>query len=199
MMFAGGAILLAMIVPGLLPDGSGRSEQSPRNNTRAMADQDGIGGSTRRSNNRDGRKSDNRTGSRVKSTNAPRSSAGGGSVMISRDASGHFQTVARMNGRRVPVLVDTGATNVAINVSLARRLGISLGGEDFIHQAQTANGLVKIAKATIRDVRIGAIVLDEVEAVVLPDNALSNTLLGSSFLNRLTKYQVQNGELRMTQ
>jgi len=124
---------------------------------------------------------------------------GGRSVIIARDSSGHYNTVVRMNGSRVKVLVDTGATSVAINKTTARRLGIHLSDADFIHKASTANGTTLYARAKINSIRIGGIVVDNVDAAVLDDRSLSGTLLGMAFLGRLSKVQVENGELKLTQ
>jgi len=123
----------------------------------------------------------------------------GRSYVIESDQYGHFNTVARMNGMRIPVLVDTGATSVAINKSTARRLGISLRSDDFKHKARTANGIALFARAKIRNIRIGGIVIDEVDASVLDDKSLSTTLLGMSFLKRLTKFEMSGGRFKMIQ
>lgn len=128
-----------------------------------------------------------------------RKSQGGRSIIVPQDAQGHFRVTTRMNGRRIPVLVDTGATSVAINMRTARRLGIELKQDDFKYEANTANGKTAYAKANIREVRIGGILVNDVPAAVLSDQALSSTLLGMSFLKRLSKYSVEDGELKMTQ
>ena len=57
----------------------------------------------------------------------------------------------------------------------------------------------RAATATIARLEIGRISVDNVEAVVLDDTALNNTLIGISFLKRLGKYQVENGALLLTQ
>jgi aspartyl protease family protein len=96
-------------------------------------------------------------------------------------------------------LIDTGATVVAINASTARRIGIVLTPSDFTHSVVTANGETKAAAATIDTVRIGKIYIDKVPAVVLEDSALSGTLVGMSFLKRLSKYEVENGAMILQQ
>ncbi len=129
---------------------------------------------------------------------APKSS-GSYSATIERDASGHFKTIARMNGRRIPVLVDTGATSVAISMATARRLGIRVERDDFKHSVSTANGKIKAAQAVIKEVRVGRISVRDVDALVIDGNVLSETLLGMAFLNKLSRYSVENGELQLTQ
>ena len=96
-------------------------------------------------------------------------------------------------------LIDTGATMVAINMSTARQIGIKLGNADFRGSAETANGRTRAAFVTINRLEIGRISVDNVEAAVLDDKALSGTLIGMTFLNRLRRYQVENGALLLEQ
>lgn len=130
---------------------------------------------------------------------APRLAAAvsGRKARIEGDASGHFVTDFTLNGREVRALVDTGATAVAMNVSTARRIGISLSPADFVHAVTTANGRAKAATARIDRIEIGPIRQRNVEAIVLEDSALSGTLIGMSFLRRLSKVEVVNGALVM--
>ncbi len=116
-----------------------------------------------------------------------------------RSSNGHYEFTTRMNGARVEVLVDTGAGGVAINESTARRLGIRLQRSDFKYKSSTANGITHYAAATIREIRIGRIILRDVRAAVLRDKSLNVTLLGMSFLNRLKKFEFSNGTLILTQ
>lgn len=123
----------------------------------------------------------------------------GRSTKIKGDRRGHFLAKAKMNGRRIEVLVDTGATSVAINKSTARRLGIKLSNSDFKYKVNTANGTVKAASAIIDRIEIGRVSVKNVQAAVLPDSSLSSTLLGMSFLGQLRSFEVRHGELILTQ
>ncbi|MCQ0990490.1 retropepsin-like aspartic protease family protein [Jiella marina] len=118
-------------------------------------------------------------------------------VRIPGDAGGHFRTDARMNGRSVPVLVDTGASVVALNETTARRIGVSLLPGDFIHPVQTANGTTQAAPARISEIEIGPIRVRNVDAIVIRDEALGTTLLGNSFLNQVGSFSVENGEMTL--
>ncbi|MEX0346299.1 MAG: TIGR02281 family clan AA aspartic protease [Rhizobiaceae bacterium] len=120
-------------------------------------------------------------------------------VAISMDAHGHFSGDFKLNGRRVNSLIDTGATLVAINKSTARRIGLNLMPNDFKYEVNTANGKAKAAAAKIARLQIGRIYVENVEAVVLNDRALDNTLIGMSFLNRLRKFRVENRVLHLEQ
>lgn len=120
-------------------------------------------------------------------------------VIIDGDETGHFNAEFRLNGRVVRGMVDTGATLVALNVSTARRIGIRLGPGDFRYSVRTANGEARAAGAVIEKLQIGRILVENVEAVVLDDDALDQTLIGASFLNRLGKYQAEDGTLLLVQ
>ena len=129
----------------------------------------------------------------------PRRNVRSGRAVIPRDARGHYTVEARLNGRRVDVLIDTGASAVAINRSLAKRLGIRLRDRDFRHVANTANGRTRMALATLDKVRIGRVELRDVEAAVLDDASLDGVLLGMSFLGRLERFGVEGGDLVLVQ
>ncbi len=123
----------------------------------------------------------------------------GRKARIKMDSRGHFVTSARMNGRNIEVLVDTGATSVAINKRTARQLRIILQAADFKHTVNTANGSTKAASAIIDKIQIGNVTVRNVQAVVLDDKALSSTLLGMSFLKELRSFEVKNQELLLVE
>jgi len=123
----------------------------------------------------------------------------GRKARIKMDDRGHFQTDARMNGRKISVLVDTGATSVAINKSTARRMGIRLSAKDFKYKVNTANGTTKAAATVIKRVEIGKVHVNNVRAMVLDDSSLKGTLLGMSFLGELRSFGVKNRELILEQ
>ena len=123
----------------------------------------------------------------------------GRKVRLTADARGHFTADFKFNGRRIDAIIDTGATLVALNVSTARRIGIPIAASDFKYTVETANGKTPAASTTIDNLQIGRIVVENVPAVVLEDKALKDTLIGVSFLNKLGKYQVEDGVLLMVQ
>ena len=123
----------------------------------------------------------------------------GRKVRLSADASGHFNADFKLNGRTVPAMIDTGATVVALNRTTARRIGLNVAESAFMNHAQTANGRVRAAPVTIDRLALGRIELRDVEAVVLDDRALSETLIGMSFLSRLKRYSVEGGALALEQ
>ncbi|WP_027060179.1 TIGR02281 family clan AA aspartic protease [Mesorhizobium loti] len=123
----------------------------------------------------------------------------GRKVVVAADGRGHFSSTFKLNGRQVDGMIDTGATLVAVNTSTARRIGLSLNPSDFSHEVSTANGSIKAAVVMIDRLQIGSISVDDVQAIVLDDKALQTNLIGMSFLNRLGKYQAENGTLLLVQ
>ncbi|WP_426240551.1 retropepsin-like aspartic protease family protein [Pararhizobium sp. DWP1-1-3] len=124
--------------------------------------------------------------------------AGGNGVIMQPGPGGHFLGTFTINGRKADGMVDTGASMIAINISTARKLGISTGSLSFTARANTANGIVKGASVMLDRVEIGTITVKDVEAMVLPDKSLSGMLVGMSFLNKLSSYRVENGALHLT-
>ncbi len=139
------------------------------------------------------------TAHQVMPTSAKKPTVRGRTAILEGDGRGHFLATAKMNGRKVQVLVDTGATSVAINKKTARRLGIKLSASDFTQIVNTANGKVKVAAVVIKKISIGKITVNNVRAAVLPNKALDGTLLGMSFLSELSGFYVQNNQLVMKQ
>jgi aspartyl protease family protein len=121
-----------------------------------------------------------------------------GKVIIPMAQNGHFVAEFKLNGRRIEAMVDTGATAVAINESVARQIGERLTNADFRYSVNTANGKAKAAVINIEDITIGRIRVSNVQAMVLEDGALDGVLIGMSFMNKLRKFSVENGELILT-
>jgi aspartyl protease family protein len=121
------------------------------------------------------------------------------SVVVPRDARGHFQVDARVDGGRLSFMVDTGASVIALTASDAARLGIHPSPGEFVAEVRTANGTVRAAPTRLDAVEVGDLVVRDVAAVVLPDEALSDNLLGLSFLSRLRRFEYSDGKLVLEQ
>lgn len=119
--------------------------------------------------------------------------------VVARDPRGHFGVDARVSGRRVNFMVDTGASTVALTASDAARLGIRPSPHDFAAEVRTANGAVRAAPVRLDRIEIGGLALRDVDAMVLPDRALQDNLLGLSFLSRLRRFEYSNGRLVLEQ
>ncbi len=131
----------------------------------------------------------------------PVAAAGSGprSVTVSRDWRGQIEVDAVVNGRRVGFMVDTGASVIALTASDAARLGIRPAPRDFVTEVKTANGTVRAAPAKLDKVEVGDLVVRDVAALVMPDAALSDNLLGLSFLSRLRRFEYSAGRLVLEQ
>ena len=125
--------------------------------------------------------------------------AGRRSVSIARDGRGHFQTEGRIDGQRVGFMVDTGASVIALNESSAARIGVRPSQNDYDAIVTTANGKVKAARTRLAMVDVGGLIVRDVDAMVLPDEALSENLLGLSFLSKLKRFEFANGRMVLEQ
>ena len=114
-----------------------------------------------------------------------------GDVTLRASDAGHFETDAEINGRSVEVMVDTGATLVALTYEDAERAGIYLKSADFTHSVSTANGEAKIAPVEISSINIGGITVRNVSGAVSERGKLHRTLLGMSFLGRLSRVDMR--------
>jgi len=121
------------------------------------------------------------------------------SVIVPRDHRGHFEVDGRVDGRHLKFMVDTGASVIALTASDAATLGIHPANREFAALIRTANGTVRGAPITLNMVEIQDIMLRDVAAMVLPDGALSDNLLGLSFLSRLRRFEYAEGRLVLEQ
>lgn len=125
--------------------------------------------------------------------------SGGRSHSIARDQRGHFQTEGRIDGQRIGFMVDTGASVVALNETSAARFGLRPSPADYNATVTTANGKIKAARTRIAMLDVGGLIVRDVDAMVLPDTALSENLLGLSFLSRLKRFEYASGRLVLEQ
>jgi aspartyl protease family protein len=123
----------------------------------------------------------------------------GRTLNIPHDAQGHFATDGRIEGQRIGFMVDTGASVIALNESSAARFGLRPSRGDYNATVTTANGTIKAARTRIAMVDVGGLVVRDVDAMVLPDEALSENLLGLSFLSRLKRFEYANGMMVLEQ
>jgi aspartyl protease family protein len=125
--------------------------------------------------------------------------AGSRSLSIPRDSRGHFQTDGRIDGQRIDFMVDTGASVIALNERTAARFGLRPTPADYRMTVSTANGTIKAAPTRLAMVDIGGLIVRDVDAMVLPDEALSENLLGLSFLSKLKRFEYANGKMVLEQ
>lgn len=132
---------------------------------------------------------------------APVQTAGSNShsVVIAPGSNGHFQVEGRIDGRRMDFMVDTGASLVALTARDAAMLGIHPAERDYVATVKTANGVVRAAPVKLGMVEIDDLSVRNVAAMVMPDGALSDNLLGLSFLSRLHRFEYSEGKLVLEQ
>lgn len=128
----------------------------------------------------DGRKRVLRVGQNVASQS---SGNGPATVVLTADSGGHFLTTGNINGATVRFIVDTGASMISLGASDARRIGIDASkGQQGM--ANTANGQTVVTRVKLDTVRVGEIVMNNVDALVHQQD-MPFALLGMSFLNRM--------------
>lgn len=106
-------------------------------------------------------------------------------VFIAADSKGHYRATGQINGFNVDFLVDTGATLVAINVLVAKRLGINYKLKGKESRTETASGITKTYIVNLKRLRLGNIELRNVKGSVHEGNFPRTSLLGMSFLGKL--------------
>jgi aspartyl protease family protein len=129
----------------------------------------------------------------------PEPTRSGHSMMLDSDRQGHFKVEARVDGRRIDFMVDTGASLVVLRKSAAAEVGIRPLPADYTATVSTANGKIKAARAKLDRIELGDITVFDVPALVLPDEVLSQNLLGVSFLSKLRRYEYANGRMVLEQ
>ena len=121
------------------------------------------------------------------------SEGSGKQIVITSESGGHFVTSGSINGKSVRFMVDTGATSVAMSQVEAERIGLDYknGQRGF---TSTANGPVPAYRANLASVRIGDVMVYNVDAIVIPA-PMPYVLLGNSYL---TRFQMRRENDRMT-
>jgi aspartyl protease family protein len=122
-----------------------------------------------------------------------------GVVRVPDRGDGHFQVEARIGARRIPFLVDTGATIVALTWETGRELGLVSASDSMDVAVTTANGTVRGKSVVVPRLDVESLSVSSVKGIVLPRGALSSNLLGMSFLGRLKQFSVAQNTLILEQ
>jgi aspartyl protease family protein len=120
------------------------------------------------------------------------------SLTVRASEGGHFAVDARVDGRRIPFMIDTGASEITIRASDAARLGFHPSERDYSIRINTANGAGRAAQVELRMVEVGDIVVRDLRALVVPDTMLNVNLLGMRFLSRV-RWSHERGKLMLEQ
>ena len=100
-------------------------------------------------------------------------------IVLQRNSYGHYVSSGTINGHRVTFLLDTGASDIAIPESIAKRIGLSKGRTMVV---KTASGNAKAYRTRLDSVALGEIKLYDLNATILPDITGDEILLGMNFL-----------------
>jgi aspartyl protease family protein len=135
------------------------------------------------------------------STDAPRAStvlrpSSNRTLVYHADRRGHFSLTAAVNGAAIRLVVDTGASLVALSLDDASAAGIARNELVFNEITQTANGRVRFAPVMLREIRVEHLTINNVPAAVIEN--LDQSLLGMSFLKRLKSFEMREGTLTIS-
>jgi aspartyl protease family protein len=126
----------------------------------------------------------------------PRAEPALNTLVYPANRAGHVIVDAVVNGAPMRMLVDTGASFVTLTPADAHAAGIISSELVFDRRASTANGFVRMATVTLREIRLGQLSISDVHAAVLEN--LNVSLLGMTFLARLQSYEMRDGKLTIT-
>ncbi|GAB4511362.1 MAG: TIGR02281 family clan AA aspartic protease [Roseibium sp.] len=121
-----------------------------------------------------------------------------GTILIVRDAGGHFVVDARTNGARTEYLLDTGASAVVLTLGDAHRAGYRPEDLSFTVPVSTANGRTLVAPVKIDAITIGDHTVRDIRGFVAREGSLEASLLGMSALDRLRSWRIEGDRLIMT-
>src|SRR5262252_7737893 len=119
----------------------------------------------------------------------------GRSVEVARAFNGDFDISAQINGARVAMVLDTGASSVVLTREDAKAAGLPLEVLAYTVPIDTANGRARAASVKLDRIAVGGLVERSVDALVAQPGQLKMSLLGMSFLNRLQSWEVRGDRL----
>ena len=111
-----------------------------------------------------------------------------GAAQLVKASDGHFWAEANVDGRAVRFLVDTGATAVSLSLKDAQRLGVDTAKLNYDYSVITADGRTRAAAIKLASIGIAGVRVRDVDALVI-EHGLDTSLLGMSFLGRLSSFQ----------
>lgn len=110
---------------------------------------------------------------------------------------GHYVTTANINNNAITVMVDTGASAVALSYEDADTAGLRPSQLTYDVPVSTANGATMAARVVLDKVEIDTVRVRDVEGFVMPEGAMNGSLLGMSFLGKLSSFKVEDGVLTL--
>ncbi len=122
-----------------------------------------------------------------------------GEAELRRAWDGHYRATAEINGVKLRLMVDTGASMVLIPFEQVEEIGIDPGLLDFSMPVTTANGRSSVAPVRLSSIKIGPIAVFDIPAAVARPGRLKTGLLGMSFLDKLAETSFQGDRLILRQ
>jgi aspartyl protease family protein len=122
----------------------------------------------------------------------------GGAMVLSRASDGHFYANARIDTRDYRMLVDTGASVVALTGEDARNIGLDWDPGALAPVAHGASGPVLGVPVTLDSIAVGDFEARGVQAIIVPEG-LPVSLLGQSFLSQVAKVEISGDELTLAE
>jgi aspartyl protease family protein len=116
-------------------------------------------------------------------------------VELVRGNTGDFQIATEVNGKTMPMVLDTGASTVVLTNEAARAAGLPIELIKYTVTVETANGRARAAAVTLDRIAVGGILERSVPALVAQPGQLKTNLLGMTFLNRLQSWEVRGDRL----
>jgi len=110
-------------------------------------------------------------------------------VRIRKRLDGHFTAAVKINGTSISMIVDTGASTIVLKPEDAEKAGIDVSRLTYRVPVITANGRTIAARVRLDEVAVGPLDRKKVDALVAQPGALTQSLLGMSFLSRLRSYE----------
>jgi aspartyl protease family protein len=121
----------------------------------------------------------------------------GGEMVLEREDDGHFYATVQIDGSDYRMLVDTGASMVALTGEDAQNMGLSWDPNGLAPVARGVGGTVMGVPVKLEDIAVGDFEAHDVEAVIIPDG-LSVSLLGQSFLRHVPKVDIAGNNLTLS-
>jgi aspartyl protease family protein len=116
-------------------------------------------------------------------------------VQLQREANGHFYADVQINGTPIHMLVDTGASGIALGREDARRAGIatSIGMNDVVGEG--ADGSVHGEFVMVDRIALGSTTAEKMPAMVL--NSGAQSLLGQQFLEKFAAVEIRGDTMTL--
>jgi aspartyl protease family protein len=123
--------------------------------------------------------------------------SGFNTVVLYKGLGGHYQADAKIGDETIPMMVDTGASSIALSFEDAEKIGLNPQGLDFSATVMTANGPARTAYVSLPTISVGGIQRTNVRAGIAERGKLEQSLLGMNFLETLSSVSFSGDELKL--